>query len=116
MISIDLPWPPRVLSPNARPHWAALYRAKKAYKQTAKLLTLEALQGRKCYATDWLIVVKLIFHPASRRRYDADNMIASLKSGLDGLAEALDIDDSRFQLLPLSGEILDEACVTVKIG
>ena len=115
MIEIDLPWPPHTLSPNARPYWVDLYKAKGEYKYIARILTLEAMQGRKCYMTDGPIVVQLIFHPGSRRKYDQDNLIASLKSGLDGFAEALGIDDSRFQLQPLHGEITRPACVTVSI-
>ena len=36
------------------------------------------------------------FYPPDRRARDDDNMIASFKSGRDGIADALGIDDKRF--------------------
>jgi len=36
------------------------------------------------------------FAPPDRRSRDDDNLIASFKSGRDGIAEALGIDDARF--------------------
>jgi crossover junction endodeoxyribonuclease RusA len=42
--------------------------------------------------------VMLKVYPPDQRRRDWDNVIASLKSGLDGIADALAIDDSRFRL------------------
>jgi crossover junction endodeoxyribonuclease RusA len=42
--------------------------------------------------------VTLRVYPPDKRRRDWDNIVASLKSGLDGIADALSIDDSRFQI------------------
>ena len=42
--------------------------------------------------------VQLDFYPPSKRRYDLDNAIAAMKSSLDGIADALSVDDSRFCL------------------
>lgn len=49
--------------------------------------------------------VSLTFLPPDRRRRDLDNLIASMKSGLDVLADALGVDDNRFKL---SAELADE--------
>jgi crossover junction endodeoxyribonuclease RusA len=35
--------------------------------------------------------------PPDRRARDLDNMLASIKSGLDGLADALEANDRRFR-------------------
>ena len=32
-VHVILPWPPAILSPNTRPHWAARARAVKAYRR-----------------------------------------------------------------------------------
>ena len=40
--------------------------------------------------------------PDSRRR-DLDNMLASMKSAIDGIALALDMDDSKFSLVLARG-------------
>jgi crossover junction endodeoxyribonuclease RusA len=42
--------------------------------------------------------VTLRIYPPDKRRRDWDNIVASLKSGLDGIADAMGIDDSRFRL------------------
>jgi crossover junction endodeoxyribonuclease RusA len=87
-----LPWPPKVLSPNARAHWRARSKAAKDYRyicaMTAKLAGLAAPEGRL------LLVIE--FMPPNRARRDDDNLIAAFKSGRDGLADALKVDDSLF--------------------
>lgn len=88
-----LPWPDKRLSPNARVHWSSLARAKKTAKRTAYYTALEAGLG-KIEAT--AIKVRLSFFPPSARRYDADNLIASMKAHLDGVSEAIGVDDSKF--------------------
>lgn len=87
-----LPWPPKVLSPNARAHWATRSRAAKKYRMTCHLLARQfgavAPEGR--------VLLSLEFCPPDARRRDDDNCVAAFKSGRDGLADALGIDDSRF--------------------
>ena len=39
---------------------------------------------------------KFTFHPPDKRKRDVDNVIASLKALIDGLADAWGIDDSEF--------------------
>ena len=38
----------------------------------------------------------MTFIPPDRRSYDRDNLVARMKSGIDGLADALKINDKRF--------------------
>ncbi|RVH21459.1 endonuclease [Sinorhizobium meliloti] len=90
---IFLPWPDRDLSPNARVHWAALHRAKHRAKTEAFWLTKEAGIGK--IEADSLSVRYVIF-PPDRRVRDKDNVIGSLKSAQDGIAEAIGIDDSKW--------------------
>lgn len=44
------------------------------------------------------IKLAFVFRPPDARHYDGDNLLARMKSGLDGLADALGINDSRFQI------------------
>ena len=91
----SLPWPPRELSPNARQHWAKLAKAKKAYRRTCWAEVLEQrahLRG----VVDGPLSLSLQFGPPDRRRYDRDNLLARMKSGIDGVCDALGIDDVRF--------------------
>lgn len=95
MAEIFLPWPDKSLSPNARVHWSSLARAKKAAKRTAYYTTLEAGIGR--IDADSLSV-KYSFFPPDRRARDADNMLSSCKAYQDGIAAAIGIDDSKFEI------------------
>lgn len=51
-----------------------------------------------------VIPVTITFHPPTKRRYDLDNRIASFKAGQDGIAQALAVDDSRFEPTYKRGE------------
>jgi crossover junction endodeoxyribonuclease RusA len=57
-----------------------------------------------------------MFHPPDRRRWDLDNMLASVKSGLDGLADAIGVDDSFWTLSIAKGEPVPGGAVDVQIG
>lgn len=92
---IFLPWPDKRLSPNARVHWSSLARAKKAAKRTAYYTTLEAGIGK--IDADSLSV-KYSFFPPDRRARDADNILSSCKAYQDGIAQAIGIDDSKFEI------------------
>ena len=92
---LTLPWPPKELSPNARHHWGALSRAKKAYRAACAWTAKE--QGARKVEADAL-AVRITFVPPDRRARDTDNMLASIKAGLDGLADVLGVDDSRWTL------------------
>lgn len=96
LIAITLPWPPRELSPNARhAHWAQLARAKRSYRAACAMQA--RVQGASRMLADRL-AVHLRFIPPDRRARDLDNCIAAMKAGLDGLADVLGVDDSRWKL------------------
>lgn len=94
-MNIKLPWPPSELSPNQRKHWAVLARAKKKYRQAC---AWEALaQGARKIQAD-KIHVTITFVPPNRRAFDLDNLLARMKSGLDGLADVIGVDDKHWAL------------------
>lgn len=92
---VKLPWPPKILSPNAREHYHAVARIKAQYREACWALAHQA--GIKAPA-DAEPHITLTFVPPDKRRRDLDNMLASMKSGLDGLADAMGCDDSRWTL------------------
>ena len=94
MIELTLPWPPKILSPNARSHWAPKAKAKKAYRQIGYLLACNS--KRQAWVGD--LRVWLTFAPPSRRHFDHDGLISRMKAGFDGIADALGIDDNRFRI------------------
>ena len=97
MIEVVLGWPPSDLSPNKRLHWAKVASAKKHYRQACLSVTKEQLKKYgKCNNLPERLVLEMTFIPPDRRSYDRDNLVARMKSGIDGLADALRINDKRF--------------------
>lgn len=82
--------PTRTLSPNARVHWANLAKAKKAHRIYAKSATL-AQVGQPQIKSYHLH----LYWPDKRRR-DRDNATAMCKAYLDGVADAVQQDDSEW--------------------
>lgn len=96
-MSLDLPWPGPDLSPNRRHHWATVARAKKSYRARCAAIARQA--GVGCLPPGQTrLTVCLTFFPPDRRPRDLDNMLASMKAGLDGLSDAIGIDDRHWKL------------------
>ena len=97
MIEIVLGWPPSDLSPNKRLHWAKLATAKKEYRKNCLSASREQLKKySKLKNLPERLVLEMTFIPPDRRSYDRDNLVARMKSGIDGLSDALRINDKRF--------------------
>ncbi len=98
MIKLELPWPPRVLHPNARVHWAKKALSTKIARMAAACCAREA--GIRAGDTDipQALKVTAIFCPPDNRRRDLDGMLSSIKSYLDGIADVLGVDDSKWQI------------------
>ncbi len=106
-LSIVLPWPPGDVSPNARGHWSKLHRARKAYREACAWQA--RLQGaHPGRMPDGRLRVSMLFVPPDRRSRDLDNLIGSMKAGLDGLADALAVNDARFAL---ASELLQDGTI-----
>ncbi len=95
MIELVLPWPSRDLHPNARVHWARKAKAVKAARQQADILALAAGWQHVSWP-DGPLHVWIDGYPADRRRRDADGLLSSMKAALDGIADAIGVDDRRF--------------------
>ena len=92
-MTITLPWPPAILSPNQRPHWSAKSRAAAAYRAECFWATKSA---QTATLKQGPLDLRVIFCAPNKRKRDRDNLLASIKAGLDGMAQALGIDDSLF--------------------
>jgi len=107
-----LPWPSSALSPNTRSHWSVLARAKKSYRHACAMTALS--QGAK-KLTATKLHVTLVFVPPSRRAFDLDGCLSRMKSGLDGLADVLGVDDRHWSLsISKSDEVGGLVRVTVQ--
>ncbi len=107
---IDLPFPPRDLHPNARVHWSRKARATKAMRQCAQWMShpygpIEA---------DGLDVT-IIFYPPDKRRRDIDGLLSSMKAGIDGIADSLGVDDSKWAITMRRGEVVEGGRVRFEI-
>lgn len=101
MTEILLPWPSGDLSPNARVHYMARARSVKKHREWAMLATRAAgvaigHDGPGGLMLPDYITILITAYPPSRRRTDADGVISRCKAYFDGIADALEVDDSRF--------------------
>lgn len=96
MIAFTLPFPPSELNPNRKNgrHWAATNDIKARYLRDCRILTLQAMGA-------WVppkgtMALEITFIQPDKRRRDRDNLLAAMKSGLDGISQALGVDDQHF--------------------
>lgn len=120
MLTVTLPWPPRVLWSNARPHWAQKARAVLEARELAWEVTLLAAwaQGQSSETIDLTraeIPVEVIYHQPTRGRRDRDNKQAACKAYFDGIADCLGIDDARFCPTAHQGSVVRGGQVVFRI-
>lgn len=60
--------------------------------------------------------LNITFNPPDRRRRDLDNMLAACKAYLDGISDALGVDDSNFKLTIQKGEVVKGGQVVVEVS
>lgn len=111
-VTIELPWPPSALSPNSRGHWAIKARHAKKYRADSRVLCM-AVGLRKMTAE--ALSLRVTFQPPDRRARDLDNMLASIKAGLDGIADATGVDDSRWTLSLEKGDPIKGGAVVIEV-
>ena len=97
-IVVTLPWPPQELKPNWRGHWAPKARKVKRYRKDAYLLTKQATP-LQFFAYRGKVEIQCEFCAPDRRQRDEDNLVAAMKSGFDGIADRLGINDRKFHYL-----------------
>ena len=111
MILIELPWPPKTLSPNNRACRYAKARDTKKYRRDCWVCAKAA--GPSSEITSPLLVIT--FCPPDKRRRDLDNMLASAKAAIDSIADALGIDDQHFALQLERGQPVPNGAVLVRV-
>lgn len=110
---IILPWPATPLWPNARKHRQIVAAHRKDQRNTAHLIACEAGFHRLTVPSG-VVTVNICFCPPSRRDFDSDNASAAMKGAVDGIADALRLDDKWFQLVPFRGERSKDGGVIVR--
>ena len=107
---IVLPWPSPFLSPNARCHWRAKSPVTKNARSAAWAITKAS---RASVAHDGPIALLVTFRAPDKRHRDRDNVIATCKAYMDGIADALGVNDRRFEPTYKWGEPIKGGAVEV---
>jgi crossover junction endodeoxyribonuclease RusA len=95
---LRLNWPPAVLSPNNRSHRMVKAKVTKSYRITCQWDAI--VQGLKPMPEVATLPIEFVFHPPrAPGMMNVDNIVSSLKAALDGFADILKIDDSKFRIV-----------------
>ena len=94
---VELDFPPACLFPNRAKgtHWTVTHKAKTLYRDNSAWLTKGQING--WVSTDQNLALTITFVMPDKRLRDTDNCLAAAKAGLDGMADALGINDRQFQ-------------------
>lgn len=109
---IELPWPPASLSGHNKGHWHAKSDIVAKHREWAKRATVAA---NILAPAEGDIRVGVTFYPPDRRG-DRVNFANRMKPYWDGIADGLEVNDSRFLPSYHFAEPVKNACVVVTIG
>lgn len=103
---VVLPWPDRKLNPNYSKgrHWTSTTDERKRARAAARLLTLNVLLDNGWEAPSGEVALRIVFMAPDRRHRDRDNLLSALKPSLDGVADAMGVNDSQFNPITISRE------------
>lgn len=113
---IELGWPAKALSPNARDHFMTVSRFKRAAHDTAFWATRAVMGTAKFPHTGERVAFVITAYPPDNRERDDDNLIASCKALRDGIAKAIGVDDKYFDQRLQWGEPVKHGKIVVVIG
>lgn len=115
-MTIELPFPAKILWPNGRGHHMKKHRLFQDHKRWAYLAAYSVLPGCFKPTPDARFRLLITVHPKTRNAIDKDNASAAMKAYQDGIAKAMKVDDSRFELPDLQfGEPVKGGSVVVSI-
>ena len=94
---ITIPFPPSELMPNRKngKHWSSTHDIKTGSRETAHKAATAAIDTWK--EPEGNIPLSILFLAPDKRHRDLDNCLAASKAAIDGIAEALGVDDKRFR-------------------
>lgn len=121
MISFSLPWPSAKLNPNRCKglHWAATSKLRKDardFAQRQARYTVSQYTLPDSYKAGE-IPLTIVFIQPDRRARDRDNLLAALKPSLDGVADAMGVNDSQFEPVTIRREYgAKPGSVRIEIG
>lgn len=97
VFTIHLAFPAPELFPNRSKgrHWGSLHKLRTEATTASFILT--KAQAKGWVPTDQDLRLTVTFLMPDKRKRDADNCLAAAKSALDGVAQALKVNDFQFQ-------------------
>lgn len=110
---IRLPWPDPSMWPNSRKDRRAVARIRKQYRADGAKATWAAGFSNVKWERAHLLIT---FCPPTNGKRDLDNMLAAIKSGLDGVADALGVDDGAWDLTIRRGCKVAGGQVQIELG
>jgi crossover junction endodeoxyribonuclease RusA len=122
VIAFTLPWPNAKLNPNRSKgvHWAATSNLRKAARTGAWQLARVAASKSTWFdgvERTGAIPLTVTFIQPDRRARDRDNLLAALKPSLDGVADALGVNDAQFDPVTIRREYGEKpGLVRIEIG
>ena len=98
MLKITIPYPHIDLNPNRARclHWGKLSKIRSAARNEAYYEAKAAI-GDAILNIEGKLEVSIDFYPPNKMRRDLDNAISAFKPYQDGVASALNVDDSRWK-------------------
>lgn len=94
--TILLPYPPAELLPNKPIHYMKRGALKKKLRAECNYVSTINPTFKKMAAGKDCIPLKIVF-VMPHAKCDLDNLLASFKAGIDGMADALGVNDRRFR-------------------
>jgi crossover junction endodeoxyribonuclease RusA len=123
MIVVTLPFPDARLNPNRSKgvHWAATSALRKSARSAAYTMTRVTALGTPWYSIERSkadpVPLVITFIQPDRRHRDRDNLLAACKPALDGVADALEINDAQFDPVTIRREYgAKPGAVRIEIG
>ncbi len=117
VVTVMLAWPRTELWPNRNTGHVWAYRNQYAAsaRREGAIAMLAALQSDDYRPTAPTLALTVTFMRKDKHFYDLQNAFSAAKNHLDGIADALGIDDSKFEPVTLRRQVGAESCVIVKI-
>ena len=117
-LTVILPYPAYSLSPNGRSHWRKVAAMREEAKFDGANCARVALDGQPSpFAPTDTLRAWVTFCPPTKRRRDLDNVFSGTKAYMDGVCDALGVDDSRIEQALLQwGEVVKGGEVVVTLA
>jgi len=96
-VVIEISWPSVKLMPNRAygRSWVSTYAARQQYRAEGYAVAREKLTPG-CCPSDAHYSLRIVLHAPDKRVRDLDGLFGALKNALDGIADALGVNDSHF--------------------